>query len=201
MAYGWGRAWGWMKEGVRRGSPVQDSPVVGSAEDIIEKFHSIYRVSQVALVVKNPPANAEDVRYAVWSLGWEDPLEKEMTTHSSILAWETLWTEEPGGLWSKGLHRVRHDWSDLTQLTAQYSTGQYIANTKEESTHTLSEMYFNSLSSNACGEMTSFKHFNLVYLDDLGNHHNKLFCCKELIKNNTILRGTLAQVLIYLCLL
>ena len=54
-----------MKEGVRRGSPVQDSPVVGSAEDIIEKFHSIYRVSQVALVVKNPPANAEDVRYAV----------------------------------------------------------------------------------------------------------------------------------------
>ena len=50
---------------MRRGSPVQDSPVVGSAEDIIEKFHSIYRVSQVALVVKNPPANAEDVRYAV----------------------------------------------------------------------------------------------------------------------------------------
>ena len=34
----------------------------------------------------------------VWSLGWEDPLEKEMTTHSSTLAWEIPWTEEPGGL-------------------------------------------------------------------------------------------------------
>ena len=35
-----------------------------------------------------------------WSLGWEDPLEKGMATHSSILAWEILWTEEPGGLQS-----------------------------------------------------------------------------------------------------
>ena len=38
----------------------------------------------------------------VQSLRWEDPLEKEMTAHSSILAWEILWTEEPGGLQSKG---------------------------------------------------------------------------------------------------
>ena len=36
----------------------------------------------------------------VWSLGWEDPLEQEMVTHSSILAWEIPWTEEPGGLQS-----------------------------------------------------------------------------------------------------
>ena len=43
------------------------------------------------------------------SLGWEDPLEKEMATHSSILAWEILWTEEPGGLQSMGLERVGHD--------------------------------------------------------------------------------------------
>ena len=43
-------------------------------------------------VAKNPPANAGD---AVWSLGQEDLLEKEMTTHSSILAWEIPWTEEP----------------------------------------------------------------------------------------------------------
>ena len=43
------------------------------------------------------------------SLGWEDPLEKEMTTHSSILAWEIPWTEEPGGLQSMGLHRVGHN--------------------------------------------------------------------------------------------
>ena len=42
-------------------------------------------------------------------LDWEDPLEKEMATHSSILAWKIPWTEEPGGLQSMGLQRVRHD--------------------------------------------------------------------------------------------
>ena len=45
----------------------------------------------------------------VQSLGWEDPLEKEMATHSSILAWKTPWTEEPGRLQSMGLQRVGHD--------------------------------------------------------------------------------------------
>ena len=45
----------------------------------------------------------------VQSLCWEDPLEKEMATHSSILAWEIPWTEEPGGLQSMGSQRVRHD--------------------------------------------------------------------------------------------
>ena len=43
------------------------------------------------------------------SLGWEDPLEEGMRTHSSILAWRIPWTEEPGGLQSTGLQRVRHD--------------------------------------------------------------------------------------------
>ena len=57
-------------------------------------------------VVKNPPANSGD---AVPSLGREDPLEKEMAAHSSILAWETPWTEEPEGLQSVGSQRVRHD--------------------------------------------------------------------------------------------
>ena len=45
----------------------------------------------------------------VRSLGREDPLEKEMATYSSILAWEISWTEEPGGLQSKGPQRVGHD--------------------------------------------------------------------------------------------
>ena len=45
----------------------------------------------------------------VLSLGWEDPLEEEMTTHSSVLAWKILWTEEPGRLQSMGSKRVRHD--------------------------------------------------------------------------------------------
>ena len=44
----------------------------------------------------------------VQSLGWDDPLEKEMVTHSSILTWKIPWTEEPGRLQSMGLQRVRH---------------------------------------------------------------------------------------------
>ena len=62
--------------------------------------------SLVAQSVKNLPAVQET---QVQSLGWEDPLEKEMTTHSSILAWKISWTEEPGGLQSMGSQRVGHD--------------------------------------------------------------------------------------------
>jgi len=57
-------------------------------------------------MVKNLPARQETW---VQSLGQEDPLEKGMATHSSILAWEIPWTEEPGGLWSMGLQTVGHD--------------------------------------------------------------------------------------------
>ena len=53
----------------------------------------------------------------VWSLGQEDPLEKEMATYySSILAWRIPWTEEPGGLQSMELQRVRHDWMTFMAL-------------------------------------------------------------------------------------
>ena len=58
--------------------------------------------------VKRLPAMQET---RVRSLGWEDPLEKEMATHSSILAWRIPWTEEPGGLQSMGSQRVGHDWA------------------------------------------------------------------------------------------
>ena len=57
-------------------------------------------------VVKNLPAKQET---QVWSLSGEDPLEKEMATHSRILTWEILWTEEPGGLQSMELQRVKHN--------------------------------------------------------------------------------------------
>ena len=50
----------------------------------------------------------------VQPLGWEDPLEKGMATHSSILARRIPWTEEPGKLQSMGLQRVRHDWATFT---------------------------------------------------------------------------------------
>ena len=62
-----------------------------------------HRSSLVVQSVKNPPAIWES---QVQSLGQEDPLEKEMATHSSILAWRIPWTEEPGGLQSMGSHRA-----------------------------------------------------------------------------------------------
>ena len=60
----------------------------------------------VAQKVKNPPAMQET---KVRSLCWEDPLEKEMATHSSILAWRIPWAEERDGLQFMGLQRVEHD--------------------------------------------------------------------------------------------
>ena len=56
-------------------------------------------------MVKNLPVNARDTGYI--SLGQEDPLEKKMVTHSSILVWEIPWTEEPDGLQSMGLQKSR----------------------------------------------------------------------------------------------
>ena len=55
------------------------------------------------------PAMSETQEMWVRSLGWKDPLEEEMATHSRILAWEILWIEEPGGLQSMGSKRVGHD--------------------------------------------------------------------------------------------
>ena len=60
----------------------------------------------VAQRVKRLPAVRET---QVQSLGWEDPLEKEMATHSSTLAWKIPWTEDPGGLQSRGSQRVRNN--------------------------------------------------------------------------------------------
>ena len=62
--------------------------------------------SLLAQTVKNLPAMQDTW---VQSVGWEDPLEKGMTTHSSILAWRIPWTEEPGGLQSMGSQRAGHD--------------------------------------------------------------------------------------------
>ena len=67
---------------------------------------AIIRASLVVQSVKSLPAM---LKSQVRSLGWEDPLEKEMATHSSILAWRIPWTEEPGRLQYMGSQRVRHD--------------------------------------------------------------------------------------------
>ena len=65
-----------------------------------------YMTSLVSQMVKHLPTMQETW---VQSLGWEDLLEKEMETHSSILAWRIPWMEEPGGLQSMGSQRVGHD--------------------------------------------------------------------------------------------
>ena len=69
-------------------------------------MYMLVLASLEAQMVKNLPAMQE-----MWvrSLGWEDPLEKGMATHSSIPAWGIPWTEEPGGLQSMGSQRVGHD--------------------------------------------------------------------------------------------
>ena len=72
------------------------------------------KASLVAQRLKHLPVMRETW---VRSLGWEDPLEKEMATHSSILAWRIPWTEEPGGLQSTGLQRVGHDWAPNKEKT------------------------------------------------------------------------------------
>ena len=84
--------------------------------------------SLVAQRLKRLPAMQETW---VRSLSWEDPLEKEMATHSSILAWRIPWTEEPCGLQSTGSQRVGHDWA--TSLS--YTLGR----------HTLWKMFLHSV--------------------------------------------------------
>ena len=70
------------------------------------RLEFMFWASLVAQSVKNLPAVQE-----TWfrSLGWEDPLEKGIATHFSILAWRIPWTEEPDGLQSMGSQRVGHD--------------------------------------------------------------------------------------------
>ena len=81
-------------------------------------FTSLKRINnRMTISLCNFPGNSDGKASAyMWetrvrSLGQEDPLEKEMATHSSILAWKIPWTEEPGRLQSIGSQRVRHDWA------------------------------------------------------------------------------------------
>ena len=83
------------------------SPVVGHSSCL--QFGTTMNKTWASLVaqrLKRLPAMQETY---VRSLGWEDPLEKEMATHSNILDWRIPWTEEPGGLQFRGSQRVGHD--------------------------------------------------------------------------------------------
>ena len=81
----------------------------------------VLEASLVAQTVKNLSAMLES---QVWSLGWEDPLEKEMATDSRILAWRIPWTKKPGKLQSTGSQRVRHNWNDLACMQELVTWGQ-----------------------------------------------------------------------------
>ena len=78
-------------------------------------FNLIKSITKKVLIYlkrSNPSAIQKTQVMQVRSLGREDPLEEEMATYSSILAWEIPWTEDPGGLQSTGWQRVRHSWSN-----------------------------------------------------------------------------------------
>ena len=94
--------WGWRKR------TLQTSPLWSRQRrrgDVERESGAL----QVELAVKNPPANAGNIRDRGSISGLEDPLEEGMATHSRILAWEVSWTEEPGGLQSMGSQTVGHD--------------------------------------------------------------------------------------------
>ena len=75
----------------------------------MEIFVLLYTLKGTSLVAQMVKCLPTTWKIQVWSLGREDPLEKEMATHSSTLAWKIPWMEEPDVLQSKGSQRVRHD--------------------------------------------------------------------------------------------
>ena len=89
--------------------------------DWILGWYLCFRGFPGGLVVKNLPAMQEP---QVWSLGWEDTLEKEMATYSSILAWEIPQIEDPGRLQSTGSQKSQTRLSNFTSLTSYFITGE-----------------------------------------------------------------------------
>ena len=126
-------------------------------------------------VTKNPPAVQEMQERQVWSLGQQDPLEEEMATHSSILAWKIPWLEEPGGLLSMGLQKIGHDWApELAWAHACVHACSYTH------THILAEVYRNfcfSTSTPSC--LILFQDCNHL-LEELGTVSNYSIFCKNL---------------------
>ena len=80
---------------------------VGKAMTLL--FNVLFRLVMTSLVAQTVKRLSMMRETRVRSLGWEDPLEKEMAIHSSTIAWKIPWTEEPGRLQSMGSQRVRHD--------------------------------------------------------------------------------------------
>ena len=92
-------------------SLVSVTPFSPSPHQYLCPLSNLCRIFLMAQMVKNLPAMQET---QVWSPCWEDCLEKEMASHSSILVWRIPWTEEPDGLQSKGSQSAGHDWMTNT---------------------------------------------------------------------------------------
>ena len=120
---------------------------------------SIFELLWWAETVKNLPAMWETW---VRSLGWEDPLKEGMATQSSILAWKISWTEEPGGLQSMGLQKVRHDW------VTKHSTAQEDIWTLGRSDFRARWVFMTFLGMPGGGDTCHFRcHFLSFILDEL----------------------------------
>ena len=108
---------------------------------IAYKFDDVSPFVQASLVaqrLKHLPAMQET---RVRSLGWEYPLEKEMATHSSILAWRIPWMEEPGRLQSTGSQRVRQDWAtSLSPSTAGKNSSWFFLSADDKTVNRLEQM-------------------------------------------------------------
>ena len=113
-------------------------------------YAMVEKTSLVAQTVKCLPTMRETW---VWSLGREDPLEKEMATHSSIHAWKIPWTEEPGGLQSVGSQRVGHDWAAFLLL---FFIADSLHCPSYQGSHVYSYMY-----THACNQMCLNTHIHI----------------------------------------
>ena len=94
-------------------TPSQEKPP-SKWQESLGHFYSYFHLPRASLTAQIREKSAYNAGDPGSTLGQEDPMEKGMATHSSTLAWKTPWTEEPGGLLSMGLQRVRHDWATYT---------------------------------------------------------------------------------------
>ena len=140
---------------------------------IREIFHHLKWLVAVKWLIKQSLHSSNSFSPTRWetqvqSLSWEGPLEKEMATHSSILAWKISWREEPGGLQSMGLQWVRHDWATNTYLLRPYSV-----------THsTLARLVCCAQGQLGCSEMSLWCH-NTGILPSGTDLHSTLPMCQK----------------------
>ena len=116
----------------------------------------------------------------VWSLDWEDSLENEMATHSSVLAWRIPWTEEPGRLQSMGSQRVWHDWTTSACVRTHTHTHTH--------THSVTSLELSGLNSLVFLTRPWLKYFifckQLMFLINLFKHLNIFHFMKHFFRIN-----------------